>query len=72
MPAIISKRPLYDDDWEAKLIQVERISNISIFLTVSYSTMLHSYGSFQTFITAKLGSNGFESAPFKSGMAFTN
>jgi predicted acyl esterase len=53
MPAMLTKRPLYEDYWESKRIQVERISDIPMYLTASYSTMLHSYGSFQTFIIAK-------------------
>jgi predicted acyl esterase len=50
--AMIKKRPLFDKYWETKVIPVERI-NIPMYLTASYSTLLHSRGSFETFQKAK-------------------
>ena len=53
MPAMIEKRPLYDDYWDSKVIKTENIEDIPMYLTASYSSMLHSRGSFHTFRTAK-------------------
>ena len=47
---MVSKRPLYDDYWEAKRIPVENINyDIPMYIVGSYSSMLHTYGSFQTY-----------------------
>ncbi|KAF5594986.1 cocaine esterase [Fusarium pseudocircinatum] len=51
--AMLERRPLYDDYWEAKRIPVENIDNIPMYVVASYSSMLHTYGSFQTFRQAK-------------------
>ena len=51
--AMLPKRPLYDDYWEAKRIPVENIDNIPLYVVASYSSMLHTNGSFQTFREAK-------------------
>ncbi|KAL5593629.1 hypothetical protein FOBRF1_012731 [Fusarium oxysporum] len=51
--AMLKKHPLYDDYWEAKRIPVESIYNIPMYVVASYSSMLHTYGSFQTFRQAK-------------------
>ncbi|USP77051.1 hypothetical protein yc1106_04325 [Curvularia clavata] len=53
VPAMLQKHPLYDDYWEAKRIPVEKIDNIPMYVVASYSSMLHTYGSFQTFRQAK-------------------
>ncbi len=50
---MLTKRPLYDDYWEAKRIPVEEIDDIPMYVLASYSSMLHTLGSFQTFRTAK-------------------
>ncbi|KEQ90234.1 hypothetical protein AUEXF2481DRAFT_45275 [Aureobasidium subglaciale EXF-2481] len=50
---MIYKRPLYDAYWEAKRFPVENIDNIPMYLTASYSSMLHTHGSFGTFRDAK-------------------
>jgi uncharacterized protein len=47
--AMMAERPLYDDFWEAKRIPVEKIDGIPLYVLASYSSMLHTYGSFQTF-----------------------
>jgi hypothetical protein len=51
--AMFEKRPLYDDYWEAKRIPVENIDNIPMYVVASYSSMLHTYGSIQTYRLAK-------------------
>ncbi|KAG5760176.1 hypothetical protein H9Q72_011706 [Fusarium xylarioides] len=51
--AMLEKHPLYNDYWEAKRIPVENIDNIPMYVVASYSSMLHTYGSFQTFRQAK-------------------
>ncbi|KAF4955433.1 hypothetical protein FGADI_4543 [Fusarium gaditjirri] len=51
--AMFKTHPLYDDYWEAKRIPVEDICNIPMYIVASYSSMLHTYGSFQTFRQAK-------------------
>lgn len=51
--AMLEKHSLYDDYWEAKRIPVENIDNIPMYVVASYSSMLHTYGSFQTFRQAK-------------------
>ncbi|EXL45328.1 hypothetical protein FOCG_12724 [Fusarium oxysporum f. sp. radicis-lycopersici 26381] len=53
VPAMLEKYPLYNDYWEAKRIPVEKIDNIPMYVVASYSSMLHPYGSFQTFRQAK-------------------
>ena len=52
MPAMLVKRPLYDDYWESKRIHTERIRDVPLYLLASYSSMLHSRGSFDTYRTA--------------------
>ncbi|KAG7414189.1 putative serine esterase [Fusarium oxysporum f. sp. rapae] len=51
--AMLQKYPLYNDYWEAKRIPVEKIDNIPMYVLASYSSMLHTYGSLQTFRMAK-------------------
>ncbi|KEF54830.1 uncharacterized protein A1O9_09272 [Exophiala aquamarina CBS 119918] len=51
--AMLTLHPLYDDYWEAKRIPVENINNIPLYVLASYSSMLHTNGSFQTFREAK-------------------
>ncbi|KAF2117227.1 Alpha/Beta hydrolase protein [Lophiotrema nucula] len=46
----LKDRPLNDDFWESKHIHVENIK-IPIYLTGSYSSRIHSLGSFKTFAT---------------------
>ncbi|PYI03906.1 alpha/beta-hydrolase [Aspergillus sclerotiicarbonarius CBS 121057] len=53
MPAMASKRPFFDDYWESKRIHTERIGDIPLYLLASYSSMLHTRGSFETFRTAQ-------------------
>lgn len=48
---MLPKRPFYDQYWEAKRIPVENVS-IPMYAVASHSSMLHSYGSFQTFAAA--------------------
>lgn len=51
--AMLEKRPIYDDYWEAKRIPVENIDGVPLYMLAFYSSMLHTYGSFQTFQQAK-------------------
>ncbi|KAF5709983.1 esterase [Fusarium globosum] len=51
--AMLEKHPLFDEYWEAKRIPVENIDNIPMYVVASYSSMLHTYGSFQTFRQAR-------------------
>ncbi|EYE89952.1 alpha/beta-hydrolase [Aspergillus ruber CBS 135680] len=51
--SMISKRPLFDEFWESKRIFPERIRNVPMYLTASYSTGLHCEGSFETFQRAR-------------------
>lgn len=46
----IDKRPLYDDYWESKAINVANI-DVPMYLTASYSSGIHSAGSFINFAT---------------------
>jgi predicted acyl esterase len=50
---MLEKRPLCDDFWKNKMIRTERISDVPLYLVVSYSSGLHSNGSFHTFRTAQ-------------------
>ncbi|PYH94763.1 alpha/beta-hydrolase [Aspergillus ellipticus CBS 707.79] len=52
MSAMMDKRPLYDDYWESKRIHTENIKNVPLYILASYSSMLHTRGSFGTFRTA--------------------
>ncbi len=63
--AMLKKRPLYDDYWESKRIAVDKIDNIPMYLTASYSTMLHSYGSFETFAKAKTEKKWLRVTPYQ-------
>lgn len=45
--------PLYDGYWASKRIHVSRIDGIPVYLTASYSSMLHGFGSFESFLTMK-------------------
>ena len=51
--AMTAKRPFFDDYWEEKRIAIENIEDIPLYVLASYSTMLHSYGSFAVFQEAK-------------------
>ncbi|KAJ5355917.1 hypothetical protein N7517_010526 [Penicillium concentricum] len=51
MPLMLEKRPLFDDYWESKYMNTERIS-IPAYVVASFSSMLHSRGSFETFRSA--------------------
>ncbi|KAK2687125.1 hypothetical protein QWA68_014318 [Fusarium oxysporum] len=46
-------KSLYNSYWEAKRIPVEKIDNIPMYILASYSIILHTYGSLQTFRLAK-------------------
>ncbi|KAL0261595.1 hypothetical protein SLS55_003025 [Diplodia seriata] len=53
MPGMYSKRPYHDDYWQDKTVKVENIKDVPLYLTASYSTGIHSEGSFHTFMKAQ-------------------
>ncbi|KAL1644146.1 hypothetical protein SLS58_004426 [Diplodia intermedia] len=53
MPGMYSKRPYHDDYWQDKTVKVENIKDVPLYLTASYSTGIHSEGSFDTFMKAQ-------------------
>jgi predicted acyl esterase len=63
--AMLSRHPLYDDYWEAKRIPVEDIDNIPMYMLASYSSMLHTNGSFQTFREAKTPTKWLRVHPYQ-------
>ncbi|KAM0746726.1 alpha/beta-hydrolase, partial [Meredithblackwellia eburnea MCA 4105] len=52
MFSMVEARPLFDEYWEAKQVPVENIT-LPIYGLASYSTIIHTKGSFQTFRTAR-------------------
>ncbi|EOD52596.1 putative x-pro dipeptidyl-peptidase c-terminal non-catalytic domain-containing protein [Neofusicoccum parvum UCRNP2] len=52
MPAMYYKHPYHDRYWESKTAKVENIKDVPIYLTASFSTGIHSEGSFHTFMKA--------------------
>ena len=52
MPKMVATHPLFDEYWASKQIHVENI-DVPLYILASYSTMLHTNGSFKTFRTAK-------------------
>ncbi|KAL3489022.1 hypothetical protein BJX62DRAFT_239491 [Aspergillus germanicus] len=62
---MLEKRPLYDDYWELKRIPVENITDIPMYITASYSTMLHTYGSLQTLREAKIDKKWLRVHPYQ-------
>ena len=65
LTAMLKKRPLYDDYWEMKRIPVENIEGIPLYVLASYSSMLHTYGSFQTFHLAKTDDKWLRVHPYQ-------
>ncbi|KAK3112421.1 hypothetical protein LTR53_011326 [Teratosphaeriaceae sp. CCFEE 6253] len=63
--AMLDKRPLYDEYWEAKRFPVEQIDNIPMYLLASYSSSLHTQGSFATFRDAKTKTKWLRVHPFQ-------
>ncbi|RAL15582.1 alpha/beta-hydrolase [Aspergillus homomorphus CBS 101889] len=53
MPAMIRKRPFYDDYWQSKCNHPERIKDVPPYVLASDFSMLHTRGSFQTFRAAR-------------------
>ncbi|KAK0454523.1 Alpha/Beta hydrolase protein [Armillaria borealis] len=52
VPAMVQKRPLYDEYWREKSIPVENI-DVPMYILASYSSSLHTRGSFHAFRAAK-------------------
>lgn len=67
---MISKHPLFDDYWATKSIHVENIE-VPLYLTASYSSGLHSRGSFQTFKKAKSLEKWLRVHPYQECMIIT-
>ncbi|KAK0212502.1 hypothetical protein DFS33DRAFT_1269288 [Desarmillaria ectypa] len=53
VPAMVQKRPLYDEYWSEKTIPVENI-DVPMYILASYSTGLHSRDSFHAFRAARI------------------
>ncbi|KAH7057415.1 Alpha/Beta hydrolase protein [Macrophomina phaseolina] len=53
MRGMYAKHPFHDSYWEDKTIKVENIKDVPLYLTASYSTGIHSEGSFHTFMKAQ-------------------
>jgi predicted acyl esterase len=53
MPGMLAKHPLFDEFWATKQIHTENIIDIPLYILASYSSMLHTNGSFNTFRTTK-------------------
>ncbi|KAJ9637616.1 hypothetical protein H2204_004765 [Knufia peltigerae] len=64
MPAMLEKRPLYDEYWESKYIHTENI-DVPLYLTASYSSALHTAGSFNTYRTAKTSHKWLRVHPYQ-------
>lgn len=64
MPAMIQKRPFFDDYWASKYIHTENI-NIPLYVVGSYSSQLHSRGAFHTFRTAKSAQKWLRVHPYQ-------
>ncbi|KAJ5769001.1 hypothetical protein N7520_003560 [Penicillium odoratum] len=52
LASMIREHPLYDEYWESKKIDTTKMGNIPAYFTASYSTGLHSEGSFEGYRTA--------------------
>jgi uncharacterized protein len=63
LPAMLNKRPFFDDYWASKYIHTENI-NVPMYVTGSYSSQLHSRSSFHTFRTAKTEEKWLRVHPF--------
>ena len=61
---MISTHPLFDKYWATKSIHVENI-DVPLYLTASYSTGLHSRGSFETFKKAKTAKKWLRVHPYQ-------
>ncbi|KAJ5370219.1 uncharacterized protein N7496_006311 [Penicillium cataractarum] len=64
MPAMIDKRPLFDEYWESKYINTVNIK-VPIYVVASYSSQLHSRGAFHTFRTAKSSKKWLRVHPYQ-------
>ena len=62
---MLTNRPLYDDYWEAKRIPVEKIDGVPLYMLASYSSMLHTYGSFLTYRVAPTPTKWLRVHPFQ-------
>ena len=64
MAGMIDKHPLYDEWWESKKIHTQNI-DVPLYLLASYSSMLHTNGSFNTFRNAKTARKWLRVHPYQ-------
>lgn len=62
---MVSKRPFFDDYWQDKQVKTENIKDLPLYIVASYSSMLHSRGSFETFRNAKSSQKWLRVHPFQ-------
>ncbi|KAI1842428.1 hypothetical protein JX266_011323 [Neoarthrinium moseri] len=62
--SMFALHPLCDEYWESKVARIEKI-DVPLYLTASYSTGLHSRGSFDTFRRAKTSSKWLRVHPYQ-------
>jgi predicted acyl esterase len=63
--AMTAKHPFYDDYWEEKRIAIENIDDIPLYVLASYSSMLHTYGSFAVFRDSKTKTKWLRVHPYQ-------
>lgn len=61
---MFQKHPLFDEYWATKVIHTENI-DVPLYLTASYSTGLHSRGSFKSFQKAKSSKKWLRVHPYQ-------
>jgi predicted acyl esterase len=64
MPAMGRKHPVFDEYWESKFINTENV-DVPLYLTASYSSGLHTRGSFNTFRNAKTSQKWLRVHPYQ-------
>lgn len=63
--AMTAHRPLYDDYWEEKRIAIENIDGVPVYALASYSSILHTYGSFALFRDSKTNQKWLRVHPYQ-------
>jgi uncharacterized protein len=69
--AMTALRPFFDDYWEEKRIAIERIDNIPLYVLASFSSMLHTYGSFAIFKDSKSTKKWLRVHPYQECKLFS-
>ena len=62
---MLHEHPLYDDFWMSEEIQTENIGDVPLYILASYSTGVHSQGSFDTYRTAKTARKWLRVHPYQ-------